>query len=161
MIKLRFDFRFQKVWPWSHWKEKGKNHKLPLSRHFLKFKMSPLVKLSHKLSPLFNRFSTFDKNVNLSKTNPEAEKFFLAFPSLNTSIFTTYLKIARTLRPFRKAWLKKSIPKMEKFSNSFHNGEQIFLPNKSREKDNLIKTYSNLLKIRFRKRTHVFDNTMI
>jgi len=122
--------------------------------------MSPLVKLSHKLSPLFNRFSTFDKNVNLSKTNPEAEKFFLAFPSLNTSIFTTYLKIARTLRPFRKAWLKKSIPKMKKFSNFFHNGEQIFLPNKSREKDNLIKTYSNLLKIRFRKRTHVFDNTM-
>jgi len=27
---------------------------------------------------------------------------------------------------------------MEKFSNFFHNDEQIFLPNKSREKDNLI-----------------------
>ncbi len=138
-----------------------KSHKLPLSRHFLKFKMSCLVKFSHKLSPLFNRFSTFDKNVNLLKANPEAENFFLVFPSLNTSIFTTYLKIARTLRPFEKLDSKMSILKMEKFSNFFHNGKQIFLPNKSREKDNLIKTYSNLLKIRFQKWTHVFDNTMI
>ena len=102
MIKLRFDFRLKKVWPKSHWKEKGKNHKLPLSRHFLKFKMSCLVKFSHKIFPLFNRFSTFDKNVNLSKANPEAENFFLVFPSLNTSIFTTYLKIASTLRPFER-----------------------------------------------------------
>jgi hypothetical protein len=49
---------------------------------------------------------------------------------------------------------------MEKSPNFFHNGEQIFLPNSHGKKDNLIKTYSNLLKIRFRKRTHVFDNTM-
>jgi len=32
---------------------------------------------------------------------------------------------------------------MEKFSNFFHNGEQIFLPNSQREKDNLI---NNLFK---------------
>jgi len=49
---------------------------------------------------------------------------------------------------------------MEKSPNFFHNGEQIFLPNSHGKKDNLIKTHSNLLKIRFRKRTHVFDNTM-
>ncbi len=138
MIKLRFDFRLKQVRPWSHWKEKGKNYKLPLSRHFLKFKMSFLVKLSHRIFPLFNRFSIFDKNVNLSKTNPEAKRiFFLVFPSLNTSIFSTYPKIASTLRPFEGPRLKKSpfqiqkfnflkrkpTPKTEKFSNSFHNGE--------------------------------------
>jgi hypothetical protein len=39
------------------------------------------VKFSHKIFPLFNRFSTFDKNVNLSKANPEAEKIlFLSSP---------------------------------------------------------------------------------
>ncbi len=36
-----------------------KPHKLPLFRCSLKFKMSFLVKLSHKILPLFNRFSNF------------------------------------------------------------------------------------------------------
>ncbi len=49
---------------------------------------------------------------------------------------------------------------MEKLSNYFHNGVKSFTQ-QPREKDNLIRTNSNLLKIRFRKRTHVFDNTMI
>ncbi len=61
-------------------KRERQNHKLPLSRHFLKPKMSFLVKLSHKIFPLFNRFSTFVKNVNLSKANPEAKFFFLPSP---------------------------------------------------------------------------------
>ncbi len=65
-----------------------------------------------KISPLFNRFSIFDKNVNLSKANPEAEKnSFLVFPSLNTSIFTTYPKIASTLTPFEGPRLKSHPPK--------------------------------------------------
>jgi hypothetical protein len=73
--------------------------------------MSPLVKFSHKFSPLFNRFSIFDKNVNLSKEiDPEAQKFFLAFPSLNTSIFTTYSKIASTLTPFEGPDTKVTLP---------------------------------------------------
>ncbi len=64
--------------------------------------------------PLFNRFSIFDKNVNLSKTNPEAENFLLAFPSLNTSIFfTTYPKIASTLRPFEGLDSKVTLPNSE------------------------------------------------
>jgi hypothetical protein len=72
-----------------------------------------LVKFSHKISPLFNRFSIFDKNVNLSKANPEAENFFLVFPSLNTSIFTTYLKIASTLTPFEGPDSKVTLPNPE------------------------------------------------
>ncbi len=44
-----------------------------------------------------------------------------------------------------------------KFLNFFHNGEQIFLKKIIWSK--LIQTF--FLKIRFRKRTHVFDNTMI
>ncbi len=120
-------------------KRKAKNHKLPLSRHFLKFKMPLLVKFSHKLSPLFNRFSTFDKNVNLSKANPEAENFLLVFPSPNTSIFTTYLKITSTLRPFRKAWLKSQFSKWKSFQTFSMTMNKSFLPNNSREKDNLIK----------------------
>jgi len=87
-----------------------KNHKLPSSRHFLKSKMPLLVNFSLKFSPLFNRFSTFDKNVNLSKANPEAENSFLAFPSLNTSIFTTYPKIASTLTPFEGPDSKVTLP---------------------------------------------------
>ncbi len=120
-----------------------------------------LWKFSHKTFPLFNRLSTFDKNVNLSKINPETEKFFLVLPSLNTSIFTTYLKIASTLRPFRKAWLKSQFSKWKSFQTFSITTNKSFYPNNSREKDNLIRNYSNLLKIRFRKRTHVFDNTMI
>jgi hypothetical protein len=112
MIKLRSSV--QKTWLQSQRKEKGKNHKLPLSRHSLKFKMSSFVKFSHKIFPLFNRFSTFDKNVNLSKTNPGAKNFFLTFPSLNTSIFflsSTDLKIASTLRPFERFDSKVTLPK--------------------------------------------------
>ncbi len=115
MIKLRFDFRSKKVWPRSHWKENGKNHKLPLSRHFLKFKMSLLVKLSHKIFPLFNRFSTFEKNVNLPKANPEAENFFLVFPSLNTSVSYDVSKNSEHIKTFREAWLKSQLPKWKSF----------------------------------------------
>ncbi len=50
---------------------------------------------------------------------------------------------------------------MEKFSNFLHNGEQIFYPTVNGKKIIWSKTYSNLLKIRFRKQTHVFVNTMI
>ena len=50
---------------------------------------------------------------------------------------------------------------METFSNLFSIMANKSFTQQSREKDNLIKIYSNLLKIRFRKRTHVFDNTMI
>ncbi len=38
---------------------------------------------------------------------------------------------------------------------------EIFYPKDHREKDNLINLIQTLLKIRFRKRTHVFDNIMI
>ncbi len=82
-------------------REKGKNHKLPSFRCSLKIQRYLFfVKRSHKIFPLFNRFSIFDKNVNLSKVNPEAENFFLAFPSLKYLDFTTYPKIASTLTPF-------------------------------------------------------------
>jgi hypothetical protein len=115
MIKLRFSVK--KVWPRSHWKEKGKHHKLPLSRHFLKFKMSLLVKFSHKLSPLFNRFSTFNKNVNLSKANPEAKNFLLAFPSLiYLDFFYDASKNSELIKTFREARLKSHPPKIQKFN---------------------------------------------
>ena len=73
--------------------------------------MSPLVKFSHKFSPLFNRFSTFDKNVNLSKANPEAENPFLDLPLAKyLDFFTTYLKIASTLTPFEGLDSKVTLP---------------------------------------------------
>jgi len=60
--------------------------------------------------PLFNRFSIFDKNVNLSKTNPEAKRiFFLVFPSLNTSIFFYDVsKNSEHINTFRGAPTQKS-----------------------------------------------------
>ena len=67
-----------------------------------------LVKFSHRKFPLFSTdIQTFDKNVNLSKqTRKQRKSLLLVFPSLNTSNFTTYLKIASTLTPFWGARLK-------------------------------------------------------
>jgi hypothetical protein len=48
--------------------------------------------------------------------------------------------------------------KVSKLFSITANGN--LLPNKSQEKDNLIKLIQIFLKIRFRKRIHVFDNTM-
>ncbi len=59
MIKLRFDFRFQKGVAKKPRKRERQNHKLPLSRHFLKFKMSLPVNISHKLSPSFQPIFNF------------------------------------------------------------------------------------------------------
>jgi len=73
-----------------------------------------LVKLSHKIFPLFNRFSIFDKNVNLSKANPEAENFFLVFPSLKYLDFYDVSKNSEHINTFRGAPTHKSpsqIPK--------------------------------------------------
>jgi len=77
--------------------------------------MSPFVKFSHKLCPLFNRFSTFDKNVNLSKANPEAKFFFLAFPSLKYLDFYDVSKNSEHIKTFSRGLTQKSTPKMEKF----------------------------------------------
>jgi hypothetical protein len=74
------------------------------------------VKFSHRKFPLFSTdIQTFDKNVNLSKqTRKQRKVFFLVFPSLNTSNFTTYPKIASTLTPFWGARLKKvTLPNSE------------------------------------------------
>jgi len=71
--------------------------------------MSPLVKLSHKFSPLFNRFSTFDKNVNLSKANPEAEKPFLDLPLAKyLDFFYDVSKNSEHINTFRGAPTQKS-----------------------------------------------------
>jgi hypothetical protein len=65
---------------------------------------------THFFSPLFNRFSTFDKNVNLLKANPEAKNFLLAFPSLNTSIFFSTDLNSEQIKTFREAQLKVTLP---------------------------------------------------
>jgi len=106
-------------------KRKARNHKLPLSRHFLKFKMSPLVKFSHKFSPLFNRFSTFDKNVNLSKNKPgSTENFFLVSPSLKYLDFYDVSKNSEHINTFRGAPTQKSHP--SKFrSLTFRNKKKV------------------------------------
>ncbi len=103
--------------------------------------MSFLVKVLTQTFPSFfsNRLSTFDKNVNLSKINPETEEFFLVFPSLNTSIFYDVSQNSEHIKTFSKGLTQKSILEMEKFSNFLHNDEQIFLPEQLSEKDNLIK----------------------
>jgi hypothetical protein len=55
---------------------------------------------------------------------------------------------------------KSQLPKWKRFQTFSIMANKSFTQ-QSKGKDNLIKTYSNLLKIRFRKRTHVFDNAMI
>ncbi len=75
------------------------------------------VKFSHKFSPLFKRFSTFDKNVNLSKANSEAENFLLAFPSLKYLDFHDVSKNSEHIKTFREAWLKSQFPKWKILQN--------------------------------------------
>ncbi len=75
-----------------------------------------LVKLSHQIFPLFNRFSIFDKNVNLSKANPEAENFFFVFPSLKYLDFYDVSKNSEHINTFRGARLRKSPSQIPKFN---------------------------------------------
>jgi hypothetical protein len=124
---------------------------LPSFRYSLKSKDTVSFEtFTQKVSPLFNRFSIFDKNVNLSKANPEAEISFLPSPSLKYLDFYDVSKNSEHINTFRGARLKKSpsqIPKfnfleqkesqrlkMEKFSNSFHNGELKSFTQKSQGK---------------------------
>jgi hypothetical protein len=65
--------------------------------------MSPFVKFSHNLSPLFNRFSTFDTNVNLSKANPEAKYFLSCFPLAEYLDFYDVSKNSEHIKTFREA----------------------------------------------------------
>ncbi len=104
-------------------KRKAKNYKLPLSRRSKNKRCRFLWKISHKIFPLFDRFSTFDKNVNLSKANQEAENFFLAFPLLNTSIFYDGSKNSEHIKTFREARLKSHPPKFR--SLTFLNKEKV------------------------------------
>ena len=74
------DFRFKRWRLRSHWK-KGMNHKLPSFRCSLKIQRYLSCVIFTQRFLLFSTdFSIFDRNVNLSKINPEAENFFLAFP---------------------------------------------------------------------------------
>ncbi len=108
---------------------------LKIQRYFFFF----LWNFHTKISPLFNRFSIFDKNVNLSKVNPEAENFFLVFPSLKYLDFYDVSKNSEHINTFRGARLTKSPSQIPKFNfleqkesqypkrrssqNFFHNGE--------------------------------------
>jgi hypothetical protein len=108
------DFRFKNKATKPLKREKGKNHKLPSFRCSLKIQRYLLLWNFHtKIPPLFSQFSIFDKNVNLSKANPEAENFFLVFPSLKYLDFTTYPKIASTSTPFEGPDSKSHPPKFQ------------------------------------------------
>ena len=136
--------------------------------------MSPLVKFSHKFSPLFNRFSIFDKNVNLSKNKPgSTENFFLVSPSLKYLDFYDVPKNSEHINTFRGARLKshpskfrsltfqnkrKPTPKTKKFPYFFHNGERNLLPKSHREKDNLIKLIQIFQRYDF-ENEHMFSTT--
>jgi len=76
--------------------------------------MSPLVKFSHKIFPLFNRISIFDKNVNLSKANPEAERPFLDLPLAKyLDFFYDVSKNSEHINTFRGARLKSHPSKFQ------------------------------------------------
>ncbi len=83
-----------------------------------KFKMSPPVKFSHKFSPLFNRFSTFDKNVNLSKkTNPEAQRHsFSPSPRWIPRFFYDISKKSEHINTFQGAPTQESPFQIQNFN---------------------------------------------
>ncbi len=150
MIKLIFDFRFQKgvaIKPLKRERQETINCHYPDISW--KFKISLPVKFSHKFSPLFNRFSIFDKNVNLSKANPEAENFLSCLPLAKyLDFFNDVSQNSEHINTFRGAPTHKSpsqipkfnflkrkpTPKTKKFSNSFHNGELKSFTQKSQGK---------------------------
>ena len=114
-----------------------------------------LWNLHTKISSLFNRFSIFDKNVNLSKANPEAENLFLAFPSLKYLDFYDVSKNSEHINTFRGTPTHKSPfqipkfnfleqkesqrPKRKSFQTLSIMANWNLLPKSHREKDNLIK----------------------
>jgi hypothetical protein len=115
MIKSKFDFRFKKgvaVKPLKRERQETINCHYPDISW--KFKISLPVKISHKFSPLFNRFSTFDKNVNLSKANPEAENPFLDLPLAKyLDFFYDVSKNSEHINTFRGARLKSHPSKFQ------------------------------------------------
>ncbi len=71
----------------------------------------------HTKCSLFSTdFQTFDKNVNLSKTNPEAENFFLAFPSLKYLDFYDVSKNSEHINTFLRGPTQKSPFQIPKFN---------------------------------------------
>jgi hypothetical protein len=104
MIKLRFDFRFKRCGYKATEKRKAK--KKTINCHYPDISWNPRCLLSwssHTNFPLFSTdFQLSTRMLIFRKQTRKQNIFFLAFPSLNTSIFTTYLKIASTLRPFER-----------------------------------------------------------
>ncbi len=137
----------KKVWPWSHRKEKGKKKpSIAIIQTFLEIQDVLSCEIFTQNFPLFSTdFQLSTRMLIFRKQNPEADNFLLAFPSLDTSIFTTYLKIASTLRPFERLDFKVTLPQKnfrsltflteevnsqngKVFKTFFHSGEQIFYP---------------------------------
>ncbi len=116
--------------------------------------MSFLVKFSHKTFPLFNRFSTFDRNVKSLESKPGSRKFLSCLPLAKYLDFYDVSKNSEHINTFREARLKSHPPKFrsltfqkqkesqrpkrKSFHTFFHNGERNLLPKSHREKDNLI-----------------------
>ncbi len=153
MIKLIFDFRFKRCGRKATEKRKAKTRNC----HYPDISWNSrclLLWSSHTNFPLFSTdFQLSTRMLIFQKTNPEAENFFLVSPSLNTSNFSTYLKIASTLTPFEGPTQKspfqiqkfnfleqkKANAQNEKFPYFSIMTNEIFYPKSHREKDNLIK----------------------
>jgi len=79
MIKLKLRSSVEATQPLE--KRNGKNHKLPSSTRSLKIQDVSSCETFTQNFPSFQPiFQTFDKNVNLSKINPEAKKSLSCLP---------------------------------------------------------------------------------
>jgi len=117
MIKLIFDFRFQKgvaVKPLKRERQENINCHYPDISW--KFKISLPAKFTHKLPPLFNRFSTFNKNVNLSKAKPGSIEILSCFPLAKYLDFYDVSKNSEHINIFRRGPTQKSPFQIQKFN---------------------------------------------
>ena len=95
---------------------------------------------SHTNFSLFSTDFQLSTRMLIFRKQTRKQENFSVFSSLNTSIFfTTYLKIASTLRPFERLDSKSQFPKWKSLQTFFHNGEQTFYPTVKGKKDNLIR----------------------
>ena len=102
-IKLTPDFRFKKAWPWSHWRKKGKNHKLPSFRRSLKFKETLACETFTQRFPLFSTDSQLSTRMLIFRKQTRKQKnLFLAFPSLKYLDSYDVSKNSEHIKTFRR-----------------------------------------------------------
>ncbi len=110
-IKIKI-FGFKRCGYKANKKRKAKNHKLPSSRHFLKLKMSFLVKFPHKF-PLFSTDFQLSSRMLIFRKQTRKQRFPSCLPLAKYLDFYDVSKNSELIKTFQEARLKSHPPKFK------------------------------------------------